>query len=72
MTSDSPWLVVADAVTYAKSSRTEITAALVSGALRGYQATAGGKWRINRADLDAWVRGEDPPAINPTFTRQSA
>ena len=38
---------------------------------RGYQRVKGGKWRIHRDDVDAWLRGEEAPAP-AGMTRRSA
>lgn len=68
----TPWLLLPEAMTYARIGRTDLIAALETGALRGHQTKPGARWRIHRDDLDAWLRGEKPPAINPTFTRRTA
>lgn len=63
MSAESPWMLLADVVKYARSSRTEILAALADGSLRGHQRTQGGKWRVHREDVDSWLRGEPPAPI---------
>lgn len=55
---DSPWLEVADVMRYARCGRTDIMAALADESLRGSQLKPGGKWRVHRADVDSWLRGE--------------
>lgn len=69
MADDTPWFTVHETVQYARSSRTEVHAALRSGELRGYQTTANGKYRIHRDDVDAWVRGMPPAPVNARFSR---
>lgn len=68
---DSPWLQLAEVCRYARAGRTDVLAALADGTLRGSQLKPGGKWRIHRDDVDAWLRGEKPPAGEPErFTRR--
>jgi excisionase family DNA binding protein len=70
---NSPWYNLPDAATYAAGASSDtIGDALRSGELRGYQAAAGGKWRIHRDDLDAWIRGEIAPVEVPKITRRKA
>ena len=56
----SPWMTVAQVVAYSITGERDVLAALADGSLRGYQRTAGGRWRIHRDDVDAWLRGEPP------------
>lgn len=71
----SPWLTVAEAVTYTKRAKTTVHEALRDGSLLGSQPMrngkplAGGKWLIHRDDLDRWVRGEIAPARPARVTR---
>jgi excisionase family DNA binding protein len=54
------WFTSRQAADYAGVNIQTIAEACRSGALRAGQpfGSAGGRWRINRADLDAWLRGE--------------
>lgn len=54
------WLTSRQAADLAGCNQQTIAEACRSGALRAGQpfGSAGGRWRINRADLDAWLRGE--------------
>jgi excisionase family DNA binding protein len=54
---DSPWMVVAEVEAYARASKRDVIEALNDGSLRGSQRKAGGKWRVHRDDVDAWLRG---------------
>lgn len=56
--SDRIWFDTAQASEYAGYHRQTIVRALQSGELQGNQRKVGGKWRIHRDDLDAWMRGE--------------
>ena len=51
------WLKVQEAAWLARDSCNTIRHALESGELRGYQRKKGGRWRIHRNDLDAWMKG---------------
>lgn len=66
------WLSPTQAAEHTACSRETIGAALRSGELRGYQRTAGGRWRIAIEDLDAWVRGETAEVEIPVVTRRRA
>ena len=56
---DRIWHDTKSAGVYAGVSTDTILDALQSGECRGYQRVSpGGKWRIHRDDLDAWMRGE--------------
>lgn len=66
---DSPWLLVPEVMTYARASRREVLDALKDGSLRGTQKSRGGKWRVHRDDVDAWLRGVPPAQINPQLVR---
>lgn len=55
---ESPWLVPVEAAPYARCDLDTLYAALNSGELVGHRRGEKGRWRINRADLDAWIRGE--------------
>lgn len=54
------WFTSRQAAEYAGCNIQTIAEACRSGALRAGQpfGGAGGRWRIHRADLDAWLRGE--------------
>lgn len=54
------WMTSRQAAEYTGVNQQTIVDACRSGALRAGQpfGKAGGRWRINRADLDAWLRGE--------------
>lgn len=54
---DTPWMTVPEVAAYARSSRTEVLEALTDESLRGSQVKPGGKWRVHRDDVDAWLRG---------------
>lgn len=62
----SPWLFVADVVDYARVGKRDVLAALADGSLRGHQLKPGGKWRVHRDEVDAWLRGQ------PLESRRSA
>lgn len=44
--------------------------ALVTGECVGYQLRKGGKWRVRREHLDAWLMGETPDVSIPRVTRR--
>lgn len=68
---DSPWLLVPEVMRYARVGNRDVLGALGDGSLRGHQVKAGGKWRIHRDDVDAWLRGEQPAVAEPPrFTRR--
>jgi heme oxygenase len=76
---ETPWLTLAEAVTYTKRSERTVRGAAVecdrsSGArgLRGYQQGAGCSWRFHTADLDRWVRGEAPARSSRLSVASSA
>ena len=54
------WFTVRQAADYAGMHPQTISNACRSGTLKAGQpfGAAGGRWRINRADLDAWLSGE--------------
>ena len=53
---DEPtWILVAEVQDYARIGQRELLAALADGSLRGHQNKPGGRWRIHRDDVDAWV-----------------
>lgn len=54
----SPWMLVPEVAAYSRVGKRDVLAALADGSLRGHQIKAGGKWRVHRADVDAWLRGE--------------
>lgn len=58
---DSPWMIVREVMVYARASKSEVLGALADGSLRGNRRKPGGKWRVHRADVDAWLRGEETP-----------
>lgn len=66
----TPWMLTGEAAPYARCSEDEIRDALASGELRGSQRKPGGRWRIHRDDLDAWLRGERNSVTIPTVTRR--
>lgn len=65
---DTPWMTVPEVAAYARSSRSDILAALACEELRGHQRVAGGRWRIHRDDVDAWLRGEPPAPRDTNYT----
>lgn len=67
---DTPWLITAEAAQYARCSEDEIRDALASGELHGTQRRPGGRWRIHRDWLDAWLRGDAAPVVVPLVTRR--
>lgn len=67
---DSPWMTIIEAAKYARSNTKTVGDALRDGSLRGYQTGRGGKWRIHRDDVNAWLRGEDPVSAPPRVTRR--
>ena len=52
------WHTVQSAIEYSGYSERTILDALRDGTLKGTQRVKNGRWRIERADLDAWLRGE--------------
>lgn len=54
------WFTSRQAAEYAGCNQQTIAEACRSEALRAGQpfGGAGGRWRIHRADLDSWLRGE--------------
>lgn len=54
------WFTSKQAAEYAGVHQQTVADACRSGALRAGQpfGGAGGRWRIHRSDLDAWLRGE--------------
>lgn len=64
------WLNVPQAAEHAGYGPDVIYDGLRSGELRGYRRSDRGRWRISQEDLDAWVRGEEPPPLEaPRLTR---
>lgn len=72
MTEARRWHNVAQAHDYTGRGIDRIREALRSGELRGYQSGKGGRWRVETADLDAWMRGEVSPVVVPVVTRRRA
>lgn len=62
------WLTTSEAAEVARRHPTVIQRALATGELIGYRRGSRGHYRINRSDLDAWIRGETEPS---TTTRKS-
>lgn len=65
----SPWMTVQQVATYADhhpdyiyDALHEFEATRGRSGLRGFQRGTKTKWRIDKADVDAWVRGEKPAA----------
>lgn len=56
------WMNVTQISTWTGRHPQTIYAALRSHELRGHQRDKGLAWRAERADVDAWVRGETPLA----------
>lgn len=72
MTGDpSPWMLLPEVQRYARCGRTEVLEALHDGRLRGHQTKPGGRWRINREDVDGWLRGEPMRAAATRGARAS-
>lgn len=68
---DRKWLNVAESRIVSGRGVGRIREALRSGELRGYKGDGvAGHWKINRDDLDAWVRGEKAPLVVPEVTRR--
>ena len=57
ISSPCSWLTIEEASEICKFSSITIRRALKSAALRGYRILGGKHWRIQRRDLDKWVRG---------------
>lgn len=57
MTADTPWMTVPEVQAYSRSGRREVLEALNDGSLRGNQRKAGGRWRVHRDAVDAWLNG---------------
>ena len=55
------WLTTATAAEHAGYHPVTIRKALESGALHGFQATAGKHWRIDPECVDAYVQGRPCP-----------
>lgn len=68
---DSPWFTKDEAAERARVSADTIGDALRSGDLRGYQSGRGGRWRIHRDDIDAWIKGEIAQIVVPPSRRPS-
>jgi|GEM_PF-4466819 len=51
------WFNTKQAGAYTGYSPTTVLRALEAGELLGHQRTTGGRWRIHRDSLDAWMRG---------------
>lgn len=60
---DTTLLGVTAAAAFADCHPKTLLRALRRGELRGYQRGQNCKWRIFQADLEAWVRGEEPPKV---------
>jgi excisionase family DNA binding protein len=63
----TPWMTVSEVATYVGIHRETLYCALHEfestrgrKGLRGYQQNASCKWRIQRDDVNAWIRGEKP------------
>jgi excisionase family DNA binding protein len=69
---DSPWHTREEAAHRARVGPDQIGDALRSGELRGYQSGKGGRWRIHRDDIDAWITGEIADVQVPKITRRRA
>lgn len=67
---DSPWHTMPEAAARARVSADAIGDALRTGELRGYQSGRGGRWRIHRDDIDAWVKGEVAEVVVPHTSRR--
>ena len=70
MAIDSPWMTFKEACEYARVGQQSMYRALRTHELKATQGavrpgTVRGRWRIHRDDLDAWIRGEQPPAAKP-------
>lgn len=65
------WFSTAQAAEYAGCDIQTVSKACRAGTLKAGQpfGGAGGRWRINRADLDAWLRGEKADVQIQTITR---
>jgi excisionase family DNA binding protein len=61
MTEPVQWITPREAAQQARLSAYTIYVALESGELHGHQRTRGGRWQINPAAVDAWIRGMDGP-----------
>jgi hypothetical protein len=59
MLPDSPWLTKAEAADRARRSQSRTNLALDEGRLHGHQRCRGGRWTVNVAAVDGWVRGLD-------------
>lgn len=63
VTIERAWLTVDEVEQYTGVSKTEVYIALQTAELPGSQRAKGGKWRIHRDDLDAWMRrGQRTPS----------
>lgn len=51
------WFSTAQAAEYAGCHVQTIRKAAAAGVLNGGQTAVGGRWRIHKDDLDAWLRG---------------
>ncbi|RLV56033.1 DNA-binding protein [Aeromicrobium phragmitis] len=56
------WFNTEQAAAYSGYHVQTVRRALEAGELKGSQRTAGGRWRIHRDALDAWLSGEKASA----------
>lgn len=54
---DRVWFTAPQAAEYAGCHVRTLQSALQAGELTGSQRVTGGRWRIHRDDIDAWLRG---------------
>lgn len=67
---DRVWMSITEVVGYSGVNSSTVGDALRDGSLRGWQVVRGGKWRVHRDDVDAWLRGLPPVSEAPRVTRR--
>ena len=55
-TTPSPWMNVADAASFARVSHSTLRRAIRRNRLTAYRVSGGAALRLDRADVDAWLR----------------
>lgn len=67
---DTPWMTLDEASSYARRSRETLRRAAVEcqrkgdRGLKGHQPKPHACWRFQRDDVDRWIRGEAPRGTN--------
>jgi hypothetical protein len=68
---DSPWMDLAEGAAYCGGDMSPETLrrACVAQELLGFQLKRGGKWRVRREHIDAWLMGETAEVVVPRVAR---